>query len=243
MTAVSSQPSRLCAWSDYVEKYEEASDFLNEAQGLAAQLNIDLQDLNTGSYQKIELDVSLIRGLGSELSKYPGLDQGALNQFMTGLDASVSQVLSNYIPMTNGSKAAKDMNTDPDTEVTAYLVDKSFKDLELSDLKKIKGLPSSKDFQNKLFNAICNSIIVTGGVYGIPVYNTHDQKFEYISGGITYSVKIDPTSAGPDGSHTKVEISANATLGALADQGLVSVQLKPGGTAGIGALTNFLNSF
>ncbi len=242
---MSSAPSSaLRSWSDYVTKYEEASDFLNEAQGLTAQLNTDLQNLSSpDSYSKIEQDADLLRGLSNDLTKYPDLDSSALNGLMNGINANLSQVLSNYIPMVNGSKAAKDMNAGPNAQAEADLVDGKYTDLDASDLKHIKGLPNTDDFNKSLQKAIAASIQVSFGVHGDPDYHLHTQKFIYNLNGIEYSVTIDPTSAGPGGTHTKVTISATGTLGSFASQGLVSVELKQGGTAGTAALSNFLNNF
>ncbi len=241
MSSISASPLR--SWSDYVSKYEEASDFLNEAQELTAQLNTDLQNLNSGSYAKIEQDADQLRALNAKLSDFPDLDQNSLNNFMTGLNGSLSQVLSNYIPMINGSKAATDMNAGSDAQAAADLADGKYTDLDASDLKHIKGLPNSDDFNKSLQTAIDDSIQVSFGVHGDPDYHLHTEKFLYNENGIEYSVTIDPTSAGPGGTHTKVTISASGTLGSFASQGLVSVQLKPGATPGAGALANFLNSF
>lgn len=235
--------SALRSWSDYVSKYEEASDFLNEAQELTAQLNTDLQNLNSGSYAKIEQDADQLRALNAKLAQYPDLDKNSLNVFMTGLNGSLSQVLSNYIPMINGSKAAKDMNAGADAQAAADLADRTYTDLDASDLKHIKGLPNSDEFNKALQKAIDNSIKVSFGVHGDPDYHLHTEKFLYNENGIEYSVTIDPTSAGPGGTHTKVTISASGTLGSFASQGLVSVQLKPGAAPGAGALANFLNNF
>ena len=118
MSSISASPLR--SWSDYVSKYEEASDFLYQAQELTAQLNTDLQNLNSGSYAKIEQDADQLRALNAKLSDFPDLDKNSLNNFMTGLNESLSQVLSNYIPMINGSKAATDMNAGSDAHPSPY---------------------------------------------------------------------------------------------------------------------------
>lgn len=228
-------------WADYALKYEEASNLVASTQDAISQLNTDLSNLTSGSYQQIQSDIATFQTLASS-GYFPDLDTKIVNRYMTGVNQSLTQVLSNYLPMVNGSPTGVDMNASSSTNVNANVVSGDYKFLSASDIENLPGMPTNSNFQSQLYAAIRNSITVDGSARD-PDYHCHDKFFSYEEDGITYSVDINALYAGPGGSKTRVSITANGALGSFASMGLVSVQLKAGGTAGVGALNDFLNSF